>query len=74
MYYSIRRRNTINTRTISKIPAPGDLYYVYPDDVTKRNPNDNDKEGDPIPEAIEEVQEEVEEEETKDRVPIMEIF
>jgi hypothetical protein len=51
MYYSIRRRNTINTRTISKIPAPGDLYYVHPDDVTKRNPNDNDKEGDPILEA-----------------------
>jgi hypothetical protein len=56
MYYSIRRRNTINTRTISKIPAPGDLYYVYPDDVTKRNPNDNDK-GDPIPEAQEEEKE-----------------
>ena len=56
MYYSIRRSNTINTRTISKIPAPGDLYYVYPDDVTKRNPNDNDK-GDPIPEAQEEEKE-----------------
>jgi hypothetical protein len=56
MYYSIRRRNTINTRTISKIPAPGDLYYVHPDDVTKRNPNDNDK-GDPIPEAQEEEKE-----------------
>ena len=57
MYYSIRRRNTINTRTISKIPAPGDLYYVHPDDVTKRNPNDNDKEGDSIPEAQEEEKE-----------------
>ena len=59
---------------LPRIPAPGDPDYVYSDYVTKRNPNDNDKEGDPIPEAIEEVQEEVEEEETKDRVPIMEIF